>query len=294
MSIVQVLKFIVSHPLSKKRPIHSVTRFIKWQISSRLMPHPIIYSFVGDTKLIMWRGLTGATGNLYTGLHEFADMAFLLHLLREDDLFADIGANVGSYTVLASGYNKATTISFEPIPKTFEILRNNVAINHIEDRVTSLNIGVGSKPGILRFTSELDTVNHVVLQSENVSGLLEVKVNTLDNVLDSKTPILLKIDVEGFETEVLNGAGNTLSNPGLKAIIIELNSSGNRYGFDDDKIHDLLCSHGFEPYEYYPFERKLQKAKQRTTANIIYIRDFGFVNERISNSPKVSILGQSF
>lgn len=294
MSIVQVLKFIISHPLSKKRRIFSIARFFKWQVSSRLMPYPIVYSFVGNTKLIMWRGLTGATGNLYTGLHEFADMAFLLHFLREDDLFADIGANIGSYTVLASGYNKSKTISFEPIPRTFEILKDNLAINHIEGRVTPHNIGIGSKPGVLRFTSGLDTVNHVAAGNENTSELLEVKVNTLDNILENTTPVLLKIDVEGFETEVLNGASITLSNPALKAIIIELNNSGIRYGFDDEKIHKLLTSKGFEPYAYYPFERKLNRVTQRTTANVIYIRDIDFVSDRVSSSPKVNILGQSF
>jgi hypothetical protein len=42
------------------------------------------------------------SGNIYAGLHEFGDMAFVLHFLRAGDLFADVGANIGSYTVLAS------------------------------------------------------------------------------------------------------------------------------------------------------------------------------------------------
>lgn len=47
--------------------------------------------------------MTGATGNIYVGLHEFEDMAFLLHVLRRTDLFVDVGANIGSYTILAGG-----------------------------------------------------------------------------------------------------------------------------------------------------------------------------------------------
>ena len=47
--------------------------------------------------------MTGATGNIYCGLYEFLDMAFLLHFLRNGDLFGDIGSNIGSYTVLATG-----------------------------------------------------------------------------------------------------------------------------------------------------------------------------------------------
>jgi len=40
-------------------------------------------------------GETGVTGNIYTGLHEFSSMGYLLHVLREGDLFVDVGANVG-------------------------------------------------------------------------------------------------------------------------------------------------------------------------------------------------------
>jgi hypothetical protein len=64
-----------------------------------------------------------ATGNIYTGLHEFEDMSFLLHFLRPADLFIDIGANVGAYTIFASGIVAATSISIEPISQIFEILK---------------------------------------------------------------------------------------------------------------------------------------------------------------------------
>ena len=174
MSVIPVLKFITNHPLTKNSRFKSICRFLKWQISSRLIPYPVVYPFIGNSSLIIWRGLTGATGNLYVGLHEFEDMAFLLHLLQENDLFTDIGANIGSYTILASGHKKAQTISFEPIPSTYQTLKNNVAVNHIENKVKLLNIGLGSKPSVLKFTSGLDTVNHVVFGNEGKEALLEV------------------------------------------------------------------------------------------------------------------------
>jgi thymidylate synthase len=63
--------------------------------------------------------MTGATGNIYAGLHEFEDMAFLLHLLRSEDMFADVGSNIGSYTILASGVVGAKSVAFEPVPSTY-------------------------------------------------------------------------------------------------------------------------------------------------------------------------------
>jgi hypothetical protein len=47
------------------------------------------YQCTQNSKLLVWKGLTGATGNIYCGLHEFEDMAFLLHFLRPRDLSAD-------------------------------------------------------------------------------------------------------------------------------------------------------------------------------------------------------------
>jgi len=125
------------------------------------VPGPVAVNFVNKTKLLVAPGMTGATGNIYTGLHEFYDMAFALHLLRRDDVFVDVGANVGVYTVLASSV-EAKSISIEPINDAFDQLMLNVHLNDICDWVDPRRIGVGSKKGTLKFTSALDTTNHVV------------------------------------------------------------------------------------------------------------------------------------
>ncbi|MFN0050331.1 MAG: FkbM family methyltransferase [Cytophagales bacterium] len=234
--------------------------------------------------------MTGATGNLYFGLHEFEDMAFLLHYLRAEDLFIDAGANVGSYTVLASGHVRCKTMAFEPIPTTFQHLVNNIGINRMNDRVEAFNKGLGKEIGSLHFTKSLDTVNHIATESEE--NTLLVEVDFLDHVLEGDCPSLIKIDVEGFETEVLYGAQATLKNPALKAIIIELNGSGARYGFDENEIHLKFLSLGFKPYNYYPFTRSLEEIPHFGNYNTIYIRDVEFVKQRLMTAEKIEILHQ--
>jgi FkbM family methyltransferase len=291
MSIVSVLKFIISHPLNKHHRVEAINRFVKWQINARLNPHPVIYPFTEKCKLIIQKGMAGATGNLYCGLHEYNDMSFLLHFLRKEDVFADIGANIGSYTVLASGHIGAKTLSFEPVPSTFTHLQNNICINRIENLVTTYNIALGAKHGFIDFTSTHDTTNHVAV--ENDINLIKVEVNTLDSVLEKySTPTLLKIDVEGFETEVLAGAYKTLRSADLKAIIIELNNSGNRYGYNEQKNHENLLSLGFMPFFYNPEKRELIPINNFGTHNTIYIRDLDFAHSRVSTANKVKILGQ--
>ena len=105
-SILSTFRFIATHPLSSKRPLRALCRYGRWQIESRLRPE-VEFRWIEGSKLIARNGMTGATGNIYCGLHEFTDMAFVLHLLRPDDLFVDVGANIGSYTVLASSVCEA-------------------------------------------------------------------------------------------------------------------------------------------------------------------------------------------
>lgn len=82
-SLVNVVNFIFNHPLGSKSKIAAISRFIKWQVASRLVPGEIVYYWVNDSKLIVRRGETGLTGNIYVGLHEFYEMGYLLHVLRD-------------------------------------------------------------------------------------------------------------------------------------------------------------------------------------------------------------------
>jgi FkbM family methyltransferase len=290
MYIINTIKFIISHPLNKNNKLIALNRFFKWQLSSFLNPYPIIYSFVEDTKMIIWKGLSGATGNLYCGLHEFQDMSFVLHCLRREDTFIDIGANIGSYTLLASGVIGTNTIAVEPIPATYKSLMNNICLNQLTELVSAINIGLGSEQGKLNFTKSLDTMNHIAKTSDK--DVIEVPIDTLDNITHNKinTPCIIKIDVEGFETEVLKGADNILKNENTKAIIIELNGSGIIYGYDETAIHEKLILFGYKPFIYKPFERHLIPQNTFGTHNTIYIKDLEFVKQRLATSRKFKIL----
>jgi hypothetical protein len=289
MSISSVIGYITNHPLNKNKKLSSIYRFAKWQIRSRINPAPFVHQFTSKSKIYVAKGMTGATGNLYCGLHEYTDMAFLLHLLRPNDLFADIGANVGSYTVLAAAHAGAHTITFEPLPKTFEWLQKNIEVNKIGGITQAYNIALGAQKDVLRFTQTLDTVNHIA--TANDTNTIEVPVDTLDNVLNSKVPLLMKIDVEGFETEVLKGASKTLSDGRLKGIIIELNGSGGRYGYDERNIHELLLSQGFAPYIYEPQQRSLIQVNEFGSHNTLYLRDINFIQDRLTRAAKINIPG---
>lgn len=290
---VRTFGFIHQHPLAKKSPLKAYFRFFAWQIQTCFNKSLIEKKFIGKVKFYAKKGLTGVTGNIYTGLHEFEDMGFLLHFLRAEDTFFDIGANVGSYSLLASGYVGSKTLSFEPNPVTYNLLLKNIELNNLENKIKPHQIALAKDFGQLNFTTAYDTGNHIVSDSDLSEKVVKVEIKPIDYFAGFE-PILLKIDVEGFETEVIEGGKKLLMNNKLKAIIIELNGCGGRYGYDDAIIHNQLIYLGFLPYLYKPFSREFTLTNTFGSHNTIYIRDLAFVTERCFNANKVRIMSLKF
>ena len=294
------LEYILKHPLNVGAPGAALLRYLRWQLSSRLSPGPIVVDFVDDARLLVRRGMTGATGNVYCGLHEFEDMAFVLHVLRPGDLFADVGANVGSYTVLAAKAVGARVVAFEPVRSTYERLMDNVRLNGIEGSVEALQVCLGAEPGSVRMTSGSDTVNHVVSGGAAASGgsaaagTEEVRQERLDdvieNVLGGRVPAVAKIDVEGYEPQALAGASRTLASPDLKALLIEILPSQRAAG--GGGLVQLLENHGFEPWAYEPLSRKLTRAGAGEGNNTLFVRDVAWVEQRVTSAPSHSVHGR--
>ncbi len=291
MSLLNTLQIILNHPLNGGAKLAALSRFLRWQIGSRLVGGTVSIPFVDETRLLVATGMHGATMSIYTGLQEFEDMAFLLHFIKEDDLFVDVGANVGTYTMLASGAVGARTLSIEPVPFTYLRLQDNVRLNNITEQVKSLNVALGQEDGVLDFTAGLDTVNHVISELEVNENVIQVPVKTLDGVLQGGKPALIKIDVEGYETLVLSGGKEVLGQDTLLGVIMELNGSGSRYGYSEDKLHNTMLDYGFSTYSYSPFDRSLipLAGKNCKSGNTLYLRHIDVVSERLQSAKQFVI-----
>lgn len=294
MSFMTVLRSIASHPLNRGQALKALLRYVRWQVGSRLVSGPVVHEWVNGSKFLVSTGETGLTGNIYTGFQEYAEMAFLLHVLRSDDVFIDVGANVGSYTVLACAAAGASGWCFEPVPATYARLIENVRINHLEDRVQCLNVGVGSQAGILGFSSDMDAGNRVLAGSESRTDRIEVPVDTLDTLLAGQLPAVMKIDVEGYETAVLEGARQVLASPSLHSVIMEINGSGDKFGFDESQLFVTMSNHGFEAFTYLPMQRELVKLApgQDGPENILFVRDAARVGALLKGAPVFNVQGK--
>jgi FkbM family methyltransferase len=299
-SLYRTLRFLVLHPVSAGRPWVPLFAFVRWQLGRRLglIGAPSRATFVNSAQMLVDARHGDSVGVLYTGLPEFWEMGFALHLLREGDLFVDCGANVGTYSVAVAVAAGASCIAIEPVPATYAALLANVALNQLGGRVTCLNVALGSASATLRMTSAHDSGNHVLddrVEDES-GGAIEVPSRTLDEALAGRNPTLIKIDVEGYESAVLDGAAAALASPELLAVILELNGGGQRFGTPDRVVHARMLGLGFETFSYSALTRTLTSLgrQQSRLGNTVYVRHEGRVRERLRTAPAFSIRGKTF
>jgi FkbM family methyltransferase len=275
--MLSTFAFVANHPLNRERPLRALGRLAAWQIRSRLS-REVEVPWIGGARLVARRGMTGVTGNIYCGLHEFADMGLLLHLLRPGDLFVDAGANVGSYSILAAKVCGALTHAFEPDPGTAASLRRNLKANAIQSAVTVHELALGAAAGRVRFTMGLDTMNRMAGPDEPSQ---EVPVAPLDTF--SLAPVFMKFDLEGFEGPALRGAEQTLAQSSLIALLTEL---------ADEEVSSLLTRHGFRRRGYDPFTRRF--GEPGVGAHARFVRDLSACEARVAAAGKLTVNGVTF
>lgn len=277
-----------NHPITKDNRIKAMTRYIVFNSVNRIKSN-IKYDWIENLVFYASKGDGGIVANIYYGLYEFNESAFILHFLRKDDVFLDIGANVGHYSLLASGVKKCNSISIEPVPKTFDRLNEQIALNKLESKISTLNIGVGNECAKLNFSVDKNTMNRIV--NEEYKNAIQIPVKTIDTICKDKNITLMKIDVEGYEKFVLEGSQTTLKNENLKAVIIEINFSNKFYGVENDEVAEILMKNHFRPFKYNPLNRQLTELKtyDKEQFNTIFIRDLKFVESRIKESKKIRV-----
>jgi FkbM family methyltransferase len=193
-------------------------------------------------------------------LYGYDDLAqsFVKKNLKEGDVFLDIGANVGFYSLLAASIvgEKGRVVAIEPYPKTFAALKATVERNGIKN-ILPLNIGLGKEKGYSNlfinpaFHNDSPTMVH-----HEASERVRVEIVSLDMVATThhlENIDYLKIDVEGFEPNVFAGATTLLKEKRIKIIQCEFNDYWLRKnGSSPEVLHRLLIDFGYEDVEGAP------------------------------------------
>ena len=278
--IERYLQFI-SHPLVKK-PLIGLIRYIYINLKIRLYYKPLKIKWLNNLRYYLSLGDSGIIGNYYFFIDDYEESIFLIHYLTNKDLFIDVGSNHGHYTMIASGICNSKSISIEPVKSTYTRLKMNIELNKLKN-VKLFNVGISNYEGDLYISNNMGSMNRIMEKTSDANCEL-IRTTTIDKLLTKEEKIsLIKIDVEGYEKNVLLGCAKTLQNQNLKVVIIELNNSNLTYNYDENETIAILNEHGFSPYKYiYPDNILVSLEKKNFDSyNTIFIRNIEFVNNRI-------------
>jgi FkbM family methyltransferase len=172
------------------------------------------------------------------------DVYVITSLLDVGDVFVDIGANIGDLAIAAAekvGKN-GVVYAIEPHPKTYSYLLGNITLNKLKN-IHTLNTAAGSEIKWVNFTDyDADDMNKIG------SGTKSILCMPMNLVIKERRIKLIKIDVEGFEYDVLKGLGNILNH--AEAIFFEIGDEYfEKYNFNYSDIEDLLNKYGFRVFK---------------------------------------------
>ena len=157
---------------------------------------------------------------------------------KDKIIFWDIGANIGLYSIYSVLRNEnVSTISFEPSTSNLRVLSRNISINNLENKIKILSAPLSNKENQFLTMNEGDFIEGGALNTfgENydfAGELFDTKMKykilgtTIKNLLDNnilEIPNYIKIDVDGIEHLILEGAGEYLKDKRIKSLSIEIN-----------------------------------------------------------------------
>ena len=202
----------------------------------------------------------------------------------EEIIFWDIGANIGLYSIYnAIKHKNSKTISFEPSTSNLRVLSRNISINKFEKSIKILPIPLNNvenkfltmkegqliEGGALNSFGENLNFEGESFQSEMNYTLLGTSINYL---LDNKIleiPDYIKIDVDGIEHLILEGATKYLSNKKIKSLSIEINEN---FTEQYNKVIQIMNRHNFKILHKKHNEQMFKNTKFDKSFNYVFIR----------------------
>jgi FkbM family methyltransferase len=234
---------------------------------------------------------------IYCRNFEMGEREFVNHFLRPGDVFVDVGANIGLFTLIAASRVGPTgkVIAFEPTPETYERLVGNVRLNRLcnVDCVKSALSDHTGELDLARSADGFDAWNSFAAPTKGQTALRE-RVGVIEWDCYAKAHRLsgnvtmMKIDVEGWESRVLAGGREMLSRSDSPVLQVEFtDDAAQAAGSSCRALYEFLESLGYRMFVYDADRRSLAQNGLRDRypyANLLAVKNCEFVNERVRGS----------
>lgn len=193
----------------------------------------------------------------YTGTYEKGTIHLMKQLLKEGDVFIDAGANIGLMSMVAATSVGPTGMvyAFEPFPLIFNRLVANIRLNHFRNIITyPVALASVSGEALLYPDSALNPgASSLINRAQNVEPI-SIRKEVLDVYFAKQKEIsLIKIDVEGYELEVLKGATHLLKSAKAPALIVECSSDRENFNYSATELFEFI--QGINDYKVFKLKR---------------------------------------
>lgn len=241
VSLRIVSRSIWGNPGNRGQRIQRTLAAIAWQLRKRLLRSPLTLTLASGARFQAWPDCVVSSALVYADWPEHAELMFIRSRLTPEDAVVDVGANVGHLSLLLLDVaDRNALFAFEPTPLTLRRLTENWRLNGLpEDNIAGVALGAESGTVLMPDTDRPETKNSV-LSPETGGPKVEVPLHRLDDYRSrwkGRRIGLFKIDVEGYEAQVLAGATEFLLTDRPRLVMFEslgggLDSSIARY-FDE-------------------------------------------------------------
>jgi len=271
----QLLYQFIYHPWVNPLLLR-INKLVTGITSFRLPPSGVVTVKLTTATFKFSTNQTNTTTQLlyWKGPHNIEYTVIFEDLIKKCSCFYDIGAHAGYYSLIAAAVNpKIKVVAFEPAEGPFHYLNENIQLNEFQQRVTAIQMALGNAEGTAEFLevihSKYKYLRHNLIAVGNLSNhqpnremkKIKVQVTTLDTFAHTHQalpPDIIKMDTEGTENQILEGAKKILQS---KPIII----CETLFNVIEADLEKSMKEYGYEFYNYkegklFPVDSLLRKA----------------------------------
>ncbi len=246
-------------PTRGMRSFYTRALYSRGQFSSR----------VGGFKARFHMIDSGDYEHLAGPMFEREQIEHFLNVLREDDILYEIGGHIGTWSVfMAQRLTAGRLVVFEPEPRNNDRLAKNLALNSLSN-VSLMKVAASDENGTAGFGVHARNSDgrHSLVLNDAHANVIQVPTLRLDDApatLNVPPPTALKIDCEGAELRVLQGATGLLASGQIKTIFIEAHGVQlAQLGKTTDDVSAVLTNAGFQPIIRWTRENEVISILQR-------------------------------
>jgi FkbM family methyltransferase len=272
------LQWLFSHEIARKHPFRTVWRLINWEfirIFNRAVESRYDETF--DITLVPHEGASRLA--YYFGVSEPELFAFYEGFLKPGMIVVDAGANIGLHTLFFAKRvgPEGRVYAFEPGQSAFDRLQSHIKRNQLAN-VRCFHCALGASEGVVSITENCqdNSRNFVVESSSATIGAKNVALRSLNQLLKEESVgrvDFLKIDVEGFEPQVLEGASNYLRQQSIRVLQLELDDSSlARSGYTAAQVGNMLYDVGYRCAEW-TYQSKSFRPANKASFNTFFVTE---------------------